>query len=78
MEFKHPKYYKELAKIRREFQKSQATSVKTQAASDAGNVKTQAAPDAGRKPQAPSGKAQASSRKHQDPWLPSPHKVLLS
>ena len=78
MEFKHPKYYKELAKIRREFQKSQATSVKTQAASDAGSVKTQAAsdagsiktqaaPDAGRKPQAPSGKAQASSRKHQAP-----------
>ena len=56
MEFKHPKYYKELAKIRKEFQKSQATS-----------VKPQAAPDAGRKPQAPSGKAQASSRKHQAP-----------
>ena len=53
MEFKSPKYWREMAAIRR---KHQAASVKPQATVDASN-----------KPQAPSDKRQASSRKQQAP-----------
>ena len=56
MEFKHPKYYAELEKIRKQWLKEQAASVKHQAAQDASS-----------KPQAPSSKRQASSRKQPGP-----------
>ena len=72
----HPKYYKELAKKRKEFERQQAidetvphcdieeaASAKLQASS----FKHQASQDAGDKPQAPSSKDQASSRKRQAP-----------
>ena len=52
----HPKYYKELKKIRKEFERRQAASVKPQASQDEGD-----------KPQAASSKDQASSRKRQAP-----------
>jgi hypothetical protein len=58
--FKHPKYYQELRKKRKEF-------LKEQAASQAASVKPQAVQDANNKHQAASGKVQASSRKHQAP-----------
>ena len=51
MEFKHPKYYAALRALSR---KQQASSLKPQARLDASS-----------KPQAPSGKHQASSRKQQ-------------
>jgi len=53
MEFKHPKYY---AALRAERRKHQASSVKPQATEGTSN-----------KPQAPSGKHQASSREQQAP-----------
>jgi len=53
MEFKSPKYWREMAAIRR---KHQAASLKLQATEDASN-----------KLQAPSSKRQASSRKRQAP-----------
>jgi len=56
MVWRHPKYYKELEKIRKEFERQQAASVKRQAVQDAGD-----------KRQAPSCKDQASSRKRQAP-----------
>jgi hypothetical protein len=52
--FKHPKYYEELRKLRKE---AEASSTKPQAPSD----KQQADPST--KPQAPSSKRQASSTK---------------
>tara|TARA_R100000664_G_scaffold11714_1_gene18974 strand:+ start:800 stop:967 length:168 start_codon:yes stop_codon:yes gene_type:complete len=52
----HPKYYKELKKIRKEFERRQAASVKPQASQDEGD-----------KHQAASSKDQASSRKRQAP-----------
>jgi hypothetical protein len=52
--FKHPKYYEELRKLRKE---AEASSIKQQAPSD----KQQADPST--KPQAPSSKPQASSTK---------------
>ena len=54
MVWHHPKYYKEMAKIRKEFERQQAASVKPQAVQDASS-----------KHQAASGKVQASSRKRQ-------------
>ena len=54
MVWHHPKYYKEMAKIRKEFERQQAA-----------NVKPQAVQDASSKHQAASGKVQASSRKRQ-------------
>ena len=60
MVWHHPKYYKEMAKIRKEFERQQA-------ASQAANVKPQAVQDASSKHQAASGKVQASSRKRQGP-----------
>ena len=60
MVWRHPKYYKELAKIRKEFERRQA-------ASQAASVKPQASQDEGDKPQAASSKDQASSRKRQAP-----------
>ena len=60
MVWRHPKYYKELEKIRKEFERQQA-------ASRAASVKRQAVQDAGDKRQAASGKVQASSRKRQAP-----------
>ena len=55
--FKHPKYYQELRKKRKEFLKEQA---ELQAASAKGQaVKEQADPDTDSKDQAPSGKGQA-------------------
>ena len=53
MTYHSPKYWKEMAAIRR---KHQAASVKPQATEDTSN-----------KPQAPSDKHQASSRKQQAP-----------
>ena len=73
MEFKHPKYYKELRKRNKsdqaislrshdgERERSPGPGLKPQAAS----VKPQAVQDEGDKRQAASGKVQASSRKHQ-------------
>ena len=49
MEFKHPKYYAELERIRKQWLKEQAASVKHQAAQDASS-----------KPQASSHKLQDS------------------
>ena len=66
MVWHHPKYYKEMAKIRKEFERQQAANVKPQAVQDA-NVKPQAVQDASSKHQAASGKVQASSRKRQGP-----------
>ena len=75
MEFKHPKYYKELRKRNKsdqaislrshdgERERSPGPGLKPQAAS----VKPQAVQDEGDKRQAASGKVQASSRKHQAP-----------
>ena len=63
MTWKHPKYYKELKKIRKEFLKQQAASTKPQAPSDS-NSKPQASSD---KQQASSDKPQASSSKIWDP-----------
>jgi len=70
----HPKYYKELRKLRNKSdqaiskepatagnQRSPGPGLKPQAAS----VKRQAVQDEGDKRQAASGKVQASSRKHQ-------------
>tara|TARA_Y100000401_G_scaffold111283_1_gene109390 strand:+ start:618 stop:797 length:180 start_codon:yes stop_codon:yes gene_type:complete len=56
----HPKYYKELKKIRKEFERRQA-------ASQAASVKRQGSQDEGGKHQAASSKVQASSRKRQGP-----------
>ena len=56
MEFKHPKYYAELERIRKRWLKEQAASVKHQAVQDASS-----------KPQAPSNKPQASSHKQLGP-----------
>jgi len=53
--FRHPKYYEELKRIR----KQEASSVKQQA--EASSAKQQADPST--KPQAPSSKRQASSTK---------------
>ena len=64
MVWRHPKYYKELKKIRKEFERRQASS---QAASQAASVKPQGSQDEGDKHQAASGKDQASSRKRQAP-----------
>ena len=74
--FRHPKYYKELRKLRNksdqaislrshdgERERSPGPGLKPQAAS----VKPQAVQDEGDKRQAASGKVQASSRKHQAP-----------
>ena len=60
MVWHHPKYYKEMAKIRKEFERQQA-------ASQAANVKPQAVQDTSSKHHAASGKVQASSRKRQGP-----------
>ena len=60
MVWRHPKYYKELEKIRKEFERRQA-------ASQAASVKPQGSQDEGDKHQAASGKVQASSRKRQAP-----------
>ena len=72
--WRHPKYYKELRKLRNKSdqaiskepatagnQRSPGPGLKPQAAS----VKRQAVQDEGDKRQAASGKVQASSRKHQ-------------
>mgnify|MGYP001404930517 CR=1 FL=1 len=72
--WRHPKYYKELRKLRNksdqaislrshdgERERSPGPGLKPQAAS----VKPQAVQDEGDKRQAASGKVQASSRKHQ-------------
>ena len=59
MEFKHPKYYKELRSIRNKLDqvisKQQATASSTRA------------PDSGLKPQASSSKQQASSKPKPEP-----------
>jgi len=74
--FKHPKYYKELEKTRKEFQKRQAAGVKQQAIEESvpytdvieasgvklSNQPVQASSD---KRQAPGRKLQASGRKQQ-------------
>ena len=82
MTWKHPKYYKELEKTRKEFLKQQASSAKPQAPSDSNN-KPQASSD---KQQASSDKPQASSSKILEPrksfTVPEPRcsmqmKVLL-
>jgi hypothetical protein len=78
MEFKHPKYYKELRKLRNKLDqaisKQQATASSTR--SPGPGLKPQASSDkqqatnpqaASNKHQAPSGKRQASSRKRQAP-----------
>ena len=63
MEFKHPKYYKELRAIRR---KHQAASIKQQAIDETvPHQEILEAQAASNKPQAPSSKPQASSRKRQ-------------
>jgi hypothetical protein len=66
MEFKHPKHYAELRAIRR---KHQAASDKQQAIDETVPhqeiLEAQAKLDTSNKPQAPSGKRQASSRKQQ-------------
>ena len=73
--WRHPKYYKELRKLRNKLdqaislresetfagERSPGPGLKPQAAS----VKPQAVQDEGDKRQAASGKVQASSRKHQ-------------
>ena len=72
MEFKHPKYYKELRSIRNKLDQAiseeavlpsvhPGPGLKQQAAS----LKRQASEDTSDKHQAPSGKPQASSRKRQ-------------
>ena len=75
--WRHPKYYKELRKLRNKLdqaislresetsagERSPGPGLKPQAAS----VKPQAVQDEGDKRQAASGKVQASSRKHQAP-----------
>jgi len=58
--WRHPKYYKELEKIRKEFERRQAASREA-------SVKRQGSQDEEDKRQAASGKVQASSRKHQAP-----------
>ena len=73
MEIKHPKYYKELRKLRnnldqvtetsKEKKRSPGPGVKLQAAS----LKLQAPEASSCKPQAPNDKLQASSRKRQAP-----------
>ena len=74
--WRHPKYYKELRKLRNKL--DQAISDSTATANDsvrpgpglkpqAASVKRQAVQDEGDKRQAASGKVQASSRKRQAP-----------
>ena len=76
MEFRHPKYYKELRKRNREVLRSgrglavnQAPHVSDQViSSEAGDGERERAPDPGlTETQASSGKRQAPSRKHQAP-----------
>tara|TARA_R100000664_G_C2669346_1_gene82066 strand:+ start:445 stop:624 length:180 start_codon:yes stop_codon:yes gene_type:complete len=55
-----PKYWKEMAKKRKELERQQAASREA-------SVKRQAVQDEGDKHQAASGKGQASSRKRQAP-----------
>ena len=75
----HPKYYKELEKIRKEFEKRQAASAKRQAIEEtvphndieeASGVKLSNQPvqASSGKRQAPGRKLQASGRKQQDQW----------
>ena len=74
MEFKHPKYYKELRSIRNKLDqaisKQQATASSTRSPGpglkpQASSVKPQATEGTSNKPQAPSGKHQATSHKQQ-------------
>ena len=74
--FRHPKYYKELRKLRNKLDQAISHSASTEANSrrapgpglkpQAASVKHQATQDASSKPQAPSDKPQASSHKLQD------------
>ena len=61
-EFKSPLYWKEMRKIRKEFEEQAARN--KQQADKAQATKSQAA---GGKAQAPSSEGQASSHKHRDP-----------
>ena len=74
--FRHPKYYKELRKLRNKLDQAISKDASTEATSvrpgpglkpQAASVKPQAVQDEGDKRQAASGKVQASSRKHQAP-----------
>ena len=66
MEFKHPKYYKELRKLRNNLDQviSRKDSTEARRRAPGPGLKLQASSD---KPQAPSCKHQASSRKLQAP-----------
>ena len=63
MEFRHPKYYKELRK------RNKSDQVISKEPATAGN---QRAPGPGLKPQAPSDKPRAASSKPQAPSKPEP------
>ena len=72
----HPKYYKELRKLRNNLDQAISDEASTEATSvrpgpglkpQAASVKPQAVQDASSKHQAASGKVQASSRKRQAP-----------